>query len=90
MTLEDWDDLNARFHEYLGKIELLPQFAQRDCRRMSQTVRDLLRSADQERVICRRRNYITPQFSRVMSQAQEALTNFESHVILALLLKEKP
>ena len=88
MTLEDWDELNARFHTLLRKVNLVPRSTSRDCTRMARAVEDLLRQADQERVNCRRRQRVTLRFEQLITQAQEALTNFEGHVILALLLKE--
>ena len=88
MKLEDWYELNSRLQQSLERIERLPRFVRRDLRRMSRPAIDLLRQADQERVICRRRRNLTPQFERLMQQAQEALTNFEGHVIFASLLKE--
>lgn len=88
MTLEDWDDFNARLHNSLSKIGKLPQHTRLDCRRMSKPVLDLLRAADAERVVCRRRKTVTGRYIELMTQAQEALTNFEGHVIFASLMGE--
>lgn len=88
MELEDWDVINARLHDCLQKVDHLPQYVRRDCRRMADTVLKLLREADQERVICRRRGCVTTGFCEKLNQAQEALLNFEGHVVFASLLKD--
>ena len=88
MKLEEWDELNARFYTASIKINRVPRRMRMDCIRMARAVEDLLRLADQERVICRRRNFVSPRFEQLIVQIREALTNFEGHVILALLLKE--
>jgi hypothetical protein len=87
MKLEDWDEINERFCKCRGKIDFLPRFARRDCRRMSRAVSEMLRLADQERVHCRRLNCVSSQFEHYMARAQEALTNFEGHVIFASLMR---
>lgn len=87
MKLEDWNETNDRLNKCLDNIEQLPRHCRRDCRRMSRTVIDLLRVADSERVISRRRSAVTPRFEEYMTRAQEALTNLEGHVIFARLMK---
>jgi len=86
--LEDWDEINTRLHNSLSRLGNLPPHTIRDCRRMAQPVLDLLRLADQERVICRRRRTPTARYTQLIEQAQEALTNFEGHVIMASLMRK--
>jgi len=88
MTLEDWDQFNARLYVCASRLNGLPRHTTRDCRRMSDTVSNLLRAADQERVNCRRRNQITTRYTDLMQQAQEALKNLEGHVIIATLMRK--
>lgn len=88
MNLQDWDETQARLDKCLTQLANLPDRTRLDCKRMARTVQELMRLADQERVICRRRRTVTPRYTTLMQQAQEALTNFEGHVIFAALMKE--
>lgn len=88
MTLEDWDELNSRLYTCISRFPRLPSHTMRDCRRMSDTVIELLRQADQERVICRRRRTLTARYEQCMEQAQQALRNLEGHVIMATLMRK--
>ena len=88
MKLEDWEEANTRLDICLKSLGKVPRHTRADCKRMSQVVRHFLQLADQERVNCRRKRCVTTKFEQLMTQAQEALNNFESHVIFASLLKE--
>lgn len=88
MDLQDWDHINGRLYACFSRISRLPPQTARDCRRMSETVAQLLRQADQERVICRRRHSVTTRYEQYMQQAQEALQNLEGHVIMAMLMRK--
>ena len=88
MTLQDWDELNSRLDTCVSRLPRLNPQTARDCRRMSETVAQLLRQADQDRVICRRRHSVTTRYEQYMQQAQEALQNLEGHVIMAMLMRK--
>lgn len=88
MTLDDWDQLNQRLEAAVASAARAPDHTRLDLGRMGRRVRELLRSADSERVKCRRRRTNTQQYQALIAAAGEALTNFEGHVIMALLLKE--
>lgn len=88
MTLQDWDEFNRRLYTCVSRFSSLPPHTSRDCYRMGDTVTGLLRLADQERVICRRRRTVTLHYERLMHQAEEALRNLEGHVIMATLMRK--
>ncbi len=87
MTLDDWDQFNARLYTCTSKLSRLPVNTRLDCQRMSDNVSNLLRVADQERVNCRRQNRVTGRYLELMQQAQVALKSLEGHVIIATLMR---
>lgn len=88
MTLEDWDEISARLDKCLIQLGNLSDRTRLDCRRMSNHVQEIMRLADQERVICRRRRTVTTKYEQLIQQAQEALRNLEGHVIMATLMRK--
>lgn len=87
MDLEDWQRLNSRLDQahrnYIGC-----HFGSRDLWIMDRAVREKLREADREWVICRRRGVGSPRFNELLAQAEEALKNFEGHILLAKLMRK--
>jgi hypothetical protein len=89
MDLEDWQRLHARL-DTAHRNSLGMRFGARDLWVMHRAVYDRLREADREWVNCRRRGVGSPQFDRLLAQAEEALKNFEGHIMLAKLMDKEP
>lgn len=88
MNLEYWDELSARCDRAYAQIPKLPPYATQDCRKMGKAVLELLTKADTEKINCRRLHRVTVKFEELMNQAEQALHNFEAHVVFAQLLKK--
>ena len=87
MNLEDWQRLNSRLDQAHRNC-IGTSFGSRDLRIMDRAVRDKLREADREWVNCRRRGADSPRFNELLVQAEEALKNFEGHILLAKLMRK--
>ena len=89
MDLEDWqrlhDRLDAAHRAYVGTL-----FGARDLWLMHRAVYEKLRAADREWVNCRRRGVGSPRFDQLLTQAEEALKNFEGHLLIAKLSQKEP
>jgi hypothetical protein len=87
MKLEIWQDFSDRLDQAHAQALKL-QFGVKELWIMYRAVQSLLRQASIEMVECRRRKKPTDKYMKIMQQAEEALKNFESHVILATLMKK--
>ena len=89
MDLGDWqrlhDRLEAAHRAYLGT-----QFGVRDLWTMHRAIYEKLREADREWVNCRRRGVGSTRYDQLLTQAEEALKNFEGHLLLAKLMTKEP
>lgn len=89
MDLEDWQRLHARL-DSAHRNTIGMKFGARDLWRMHRAVYEKLREADQEWVNCRRRGVGSPRFDELLQQAEQALKNFEGHILLAKLMDKEP
>jgi hypothetical protein len=89
MNLEDWQLLQDRL-DRAHKNTLNMSFGIKDLWRMHRAVYDKLRLADAEWVNCRRRGQASPRFDELLAQAEEAMKNFEGHILLAKLMDKEP
>jgi len=89
MDLEDWQRLHERL-DAAHRNSMGMEFGARDLWRMHRAVYEHLREADREWVNCRRRGAGSPLFDRLLSEAEEALKNFEGHIVLAKLMDKEP
>ena len=89
MDIEDWQRLHARL-DRAHKNTLGMAFGMKDLWRMHRAVYDKLRLADAEWVNCRRRGQGSPLFNDLMAQAEDAMKNFEVHILLAKLMDKEP
>ena len=89
MDLENWQELHDRLDQaHRNTIHM--QFGSRDLWIMHRAVYEKLRAADREWVNCRRRGVGSPLFDRLLTEAEEALKNFEGHILLAKLMDKEP
>ena len=88
MDLGDWQLLHDRL-DRAHKNTLNMNFGMKDLWRMHRAVYDRLRLADAEWVNCRRRGQGSPRFDELMTQAEEAMKNFEGHILLAKLMDKE-
>ena len=88
MDLEDWQRLHDRLDQAHKNI-IGTKFGVQDLWRMHRAVYQKLQMADAEWVNCRRRGRGSLLFDELLAQAEEALKNFEGHVILAKLMKKE-
>ena len=88
MDLNDWQNLNTRLDSahraYIGC-----HFGSKDLWTMDRAVREKLREADREWVNCRRKGVGSPRFDELLAQAEEALKNFEGHILMAKLMNKE-
>ena len=93
MDLGDWQRLHERLDAahrgYIG-VRLGSEFGIRDLWTMHRAIYEKLREADREWVNCRRRGVGSPRFDQLLTQAEEALKNFEGHLLLAKLMTKEP
>ena len=89
MDLGDWQLLHDRL-DRAHKNTLNMNFGMKDLWRMHRAVYDRLRLADAEWVYCRRRGQGSPLFNDLLTQAEEAMKNFEGHILLAKLMDKEP
>lgn len=89
MNLEDWHRLHDRLDQAHKNILNL-DFGLKDLWRMHRAVYENLREANREWVDCRRSGRGSPRFDELLARAEEALKNFEGHVIIAKLMKKEP
>jgi hypothetical protein len=89
MDLGDWQQLQDRL-DRAHKNTLNMNFGIKDLWRMHRAVYDRLRLADAEWVNCRRRGQGSPRFDELLAQAEEAMKNFEGHILLAKLMDKEP
>ena len=93
MDLKDWqrlhDRLDAAHRGYIG-IRLDSEFGIRDLWTMHRAIYEKLRAADGEWVNCRHKGTGTPKFDQLLTEAEEALRNFEGHLLLAKLMTKEP
>lgn len=89
MDLEDWQRLHTRL-DAAHRSTIGTKFGAQDLWRMHRAVYQKLREADQEWVNCRRRGRGSPRFDELLAQAEEALKNFEGHILLAKLMDKEP
>lgn len=89
MDLEDWQHLHDRL-DRAHKNTLGMTFGIKDLWRMHRALYERLREADREWVNCRRRGQGSPRFDQLLAQAEEAMKNFEGHILLAKLMDKEP
>ena len=89
MDLGDWQLLHDRL-DRAHKNTLGMTFGIKDLWRMHRAVYERLREADREWVNCRRRGQGSPRFDELLAQAEEAMQNFEGHILLAKLMDKEP
>jgi len=89
MDLGDWQLLHDRL-DRAHKNTLNMTFGIKDLWRMHRAVYERLREADREWVNCRRRGQGSPRFDELLAQAEEAMKNFEGHILLAKLMDKEP
>jgi hypothetical protein len=89
MDLGDWQLLHDRL-DRAHKNTLGMTFGIKDLWRMHRAVYERLREADREWVNCRRRGQGSPRFDELLAQAEEAMRNFEGHILLAKLMDKEP
>jgi hypothetical protein len=89
MDLGDWQLLHDRL-DRAHKNTLNMNFGIKDLWRMHRAVYERLREADREWVNCRRRGQGSPRFDELLAQAEEAMKNFEGHILLAKLMDKEP
>ena len=87
MNLENWQEFSDRLDQAHSQALKL-QFGVKELWTMYRNVQTLLRLASIEMVECRRRKKTTGKYVEIMQQAEQALKNFENHVILATLMKK--
>ena len=87
MNLENWQEFSDRLDQTHSQALKL-KFGVKELWTMYRNVQTLLRLASIEMVECRRRKKPTTKYVETMQQAEEALKNFENHVILATLMKK--
>jgi len=87
MDLEDWQRLNERL-DSAHRAMIGTQIGVRDLWQMDRTVRKKLQEANAEWVNCRKRGTGSPKYDQLLAEAEEALRNFEGHVILAKLMRK--
>ena len=85
--MEDWQKLQERL-DTAHRNTIGINFGTRDLWTMHRAVYEKLREADREWVNCRRRGVGTPKYDQLLQEAEEALRNFEGHVILAKLMRK--
>ena len=88
MDLDDWQNLNDRL-DRAHRNYISNHFGSKDLWIMDRVVRDLLREADREWVNCRRRGIGSSRFDELLQKAEEALKNFEGHILLAKLMNKE-
>jgi hypothetical protein len=87
MELKNWQEFSDRLNQaHLQALKL--KFGVKELWTMYRNVQSQLKLASMEMVECRRRNKATAKYTEIMQQAEEALKNFEAHVILATLMKK--
>ena len=88
MDLEDWQRLDDRLDQahrnYIGT-----DFGTRDLWIMHRNIYELLRAANQEWVNCRRRGVGSPRFDQLLTEAEEALKNFEGYILIGKLSRKE-
>jgi hypothetical protein len=89
MDLGDWQLLHDRL-DRAHKNTLGMTFGIKDLWRMHRAVYERLREADREWVNCRRRGQGSLRFDELLAQAEEAMRNFEGHILLAKLMDKEP
>lgn len=87
MDLKDWQHLHDRLDQ-AHRTMIGTKFGARDLWTMHRAVYDKLREADREWVNCRRRGIGSPRYNELLAQAEEALKNFEGHILIAKLMKK--
>ncbi len=87
MNLENWQEFSDRLDQAHSKALKL-KFGVKELWTMYRNVQSQLKLASMEMVECRRRKKATEKYMEIMQQAEEALKNFEAHVILATLMKK--
>ena len=87
MNLENWQEFSDRLDQAHSQALKL-KFGVKELWTMYRNVRSQLTLASMEMVECRRRKKATDKYMEIMQQAEEALKNFEAHVILATLMKK--
>lgn len=84
MDLEDWQ----RIHNRLDRAHINAMnthYGRRDLWTMHRAVYEKLREADREWVECRRLGRATPRFDSLITEAEEAVKNFEAYILIAKL-----
>ena len=89
MDLGDWQLLHDRLDRAHKNTQGM-RFGAVDLWRMHKAVYDRLQLADREWVNCRRRGQGSPRFDQLLAQAEEAMKNFEGHILLAKLMDKEP
>lgn len=87
MNLENWQKFSDRLDQAHSQALKL-KFGVKELWTMYRNVQNQLKLASIEMVECRRRKKTTDKYVETMQQAEEALKNFEAHVILATLMKK--
>jgi hypothetical protein len=85
MNLEDWQRLHDRLDQ-AHRNSIGSRLGAREFFVMHRSVYQKLQEANGEWVNCRRRGRGSPRFDQLLEQAEEALKNFEAHILLAKLM----
>ena len=88
MDLEDWQRLQDRL-DTAHRTTIGMRFGAVDLWRMHRAVYEKLQMADAEWVNCRRPGIGSPRFDQLITEADEAMKNFEGHIIIAKLMKQE-
>jgi hypothetical protein len=88
MDLADWQHLHDRLDQAHRNI-IGTRFGARDFFIMHRAVMNKLQQANAEWVNCRRRGQGSPKFDSLLQQAEEALKNFEAHILIAKLMNKE-
>lgn len=89
MDLEDWQKLHNRLDQ-AHRNSIGSRVGSRDFFIMHRTVYQKLQEANAEWVKCRRRGQGSIRYDELLTQAEEALKNFEGYVLLAKLMNKEP
>ena len=88
MNLEDWQSLHDRLDQ-AHRNSIGATIGAREFWIMHRAVSEKLSLANAEWVNCRRRGRGSYKFDELLQQAEEALKNFEAHILMAKLMHKE-
>lgn len=88
MNITDWQRLHDRL-DSAHRASVGSRIGVREFWVMHRTIYELLQRADAEWVNCRRRGIGSTRFDDLLTQAEEALKNFEGYILLAKLMNKE-